>query len=64
MKKDLGWFADLSDIEDRDPKYQWQPFVQIVGACHSLNVRFETEEACMAFIRDEVLAHGIYGEDA
>jgi len=64
VKKYLGWFADRSDPEERDTKYPWQPFVQMGSGCLSLDARFETEEECMQFIRDEVLAHGIYGEGA
>lgn len=62
MRKDLGWFADLSDAEDRDPGFPWQPFIQITGGCLSLDARFKTEEECMTFISSEILAHGIYGE--
>jgi hypothetical protein len=59
-----GWFADLSDADERDPNFPWQPFVQISDGCLSLDVRFGSKEECTRFIQDEVLAHGIYEEDA
>lgn len=53
MEERKGWFAD--QCEEEDP---WQPFVQVAGGCFPLPVWFETEEACEAFIRNELAGLG------
>lgn len=54
-----GWFADLADEEERDPRCPWQPFLQISGCCFPLPVWFASEEDCMEFIRDDIVGRGL-----
>ncbi len=66
-----GWFADLSDDEDRDERNPWQPFLQASGGCFPLPLWFQTEAACQDWIRAHVIGNGWlvnhirdYGEQA
>lgn len=52
---DTGWFADLSNEEDRDPRNPWQPFLQTDGGCFPLPLRFQTKGDCEDFIRRHVV---------
>lgn len=54
-----GWFADLSDEDERDPHAPWQAFLQLEGHCHALDgVWFYTEADCVEFIRTEIVGRG------
>lgn len=55
MSDYTGWFADLSDEEDRNPIAPWQPFIQTAGGCFPLRLWFETKDGCEEFIRECVL---------
>ncbi|HKN57144.1 MAG TPA: hypothetical protein VJX66_31960 [Amycolatopsis sp.] len=54
-----GWFADMSDEEYRLPEFPWQPFIQTAGGCFPLPIWFETEDACIEFIRKDILGRGL-----
>lgn len=55
-----GWFADITDEEDRDSRWPWQPFIQTAGGCFPLQgVWFATEEECEIFIRGEIIGRGV-----
>jgi hypothetical protein len=56
---DRGWFADLADEEERNPRWPWQPFIQITGSCLPLPVWFETEAECLDFIRTDIVGRGL-----
>lgn len=50
-----GWFAALDDEDLTLGTCRWQPVLYLGGWGPSLDVWFETEDACVAFIRDELL---------
>lgn len=54
-----GWFADLANEEDRDPRWPWQPFIQTDACCFPLRVRFATEADCIDFIRRNIAGRGL-----
>lgn len=56
---DDGWFADLADDDERDPRWPWQPFLQTNGCCFPLRVWFASEKDCVDFIRDEIVGRGL-----
>jgi hypothetical protein len=53
-----GWFADLSDEEDRVKGSPYQPFLQTAGGCFPLPLWFDSEESCDEFIRDNIAGKG------
>ncbi|MGV9252026.1 hypothetical protein [Streptomyces sp. NPDC003697] len=55
---DTGWFADLSNEEDRDSRNPWQPFLQADGACFALPLRFQSKDDCEGF-RQHILGAGM-----
>ncbi len=55
----VGWFADLSDEEERDPRWPWQPFLQAAGCCFPLPVWFDSKEECELFIERWVAGRGV-----
>lgn len=60
---DRGWFADLSDEEERNPQFPWQPFLQTDGCCLPLRIWFATKAECEDFIRQDVAGRRLL-EDA
>lgn len=54
----VGWFASLSDEEERAQQCLWQPFLQAAGGCFPLPVRFATRQECEQFIDEWVAGRG------
>lgn len=54
-----GWFADLDDDADVDPKFPWSPMIQTAGGCYPLPIWFQTEADCVEFIRRDILGRGL-----
>lgn len=50
-----GWFSDIDREEAPSGTHQWQPCLQLEGWCPSIDVWFESKEACDEFIRTEIL---------
>lgn len=53
-----GWFADYDDDPGSDWHGLWRPYLQLDGICLPLHIGFDGEEACGAFIRDDVIGKG------
>lgn len=48
MAAEKYWFADIDEKEDGP--WKWRPFLQDGGCVSSLDLWFETEDACLAWI--------------
>lgn len=57
-----GWFADVADVDADHRPRGWQPVLQLHGMCFSLDVWFDSEAKCEAFIVREVLECGMYDD--
>lgn len=55
MPGNRGWFADLSDEEDRNEVAPWQLFIQCDGLCLPLGGTFQSKEDAEAFLRSDIL---------
>ena len=63
-KESRGWFADI-DPEQPEGAYRWQPVLQTDGVVPSFEMWFATEDACLEWIREQVIGHGmIYTPEA
>lgn len=56
MTMPTGWFPDVDN--EADVHWPWRPYLQVSGACLPLAVSFDTEEACLAWIRENVIGQG------
>lgn len=58
----LGWFASETDEDDPDhnEEFPWRPFLQLPGLQVWLSISFQTEEACLDFIKKDVLGKGLF----
>lgn len=53
----LGWFASID--EESDPRWPWQPCLQLPSSIGAMQIWFATEEECLDFIRTYILGKGI-----
>ncbi|MFE9765105.1 hypothetical protein ACFYPC_11320 [Streptomyces sp. NPDC005808] len=57
-----GWFAcdEGDETEVPNPRYPWQPVLQLEGMQVRLSIWFETKEACQGFITSDVIGKGLH----
>lgn len=56
-----GWYAEEDPEVATD--YRWRPALQANGWAGELDgIWFQTEQACIDWIKTEILGHGLYGD--
>lgn len=58
----VGWFACDEGDEDEvpNPAFPWQPVLQLPGHQVRLGIWFETKDACLRFITEDVIGKGLH----
>jgi hypothetical protein len=52
------WFADAEDPDTADPRWPWQPVLQLDGMTFTGSAHFATKEDCETFIRANLVGTG------
>ena len=55
-----GWFADTN--RESNPRWPWQPCLQTDSGCFDIEIWFQTEAECLAFIKSEIIGKGLMDE--